>query len=98
MEDNLVALRILNSEIATQKQAVTDAKHALQIVMNGYKAGTVAFSDVLTAQINAFTADKALIDIISRQMVTAVKLIKALGGGFKEEISPTPITNNKFAP
>ncbi|MBI2791210.1 MAG: efflux transporter outer membrane subunit [Gammaproteobacteria bacterium] len=86
VEDNLVALRILNEELKKQNQAVETAHHALQLVMNEYKAGTVGLADVLNAQITAFTAEKGANDIEYQRMTFAVGLIKALGGGWHETL------------
>jgi len=84
VEDNLATLRILGSEVATQNAAVESAKLALKLVVEGYKAGTVDYSSVLTAQITAYTAEETAINIMGRRMVAAVGLIKALGGGWNK--------------
>ena len=44
--------------------------------------GTVPYSSVITAQINAYTAQKAAYDVVGLQMTAAVGLVKALGGGW----------------
>jgi NodT family efflux transporter outer membrane factor (OMF) lipoprotein len=82
VEDNLVSLRILKSQYAVQNQAAKDAKLALKLVMNQYKSGTVAYSDVITAQNTAYTAEKNAADVNGLRMTSAVGLIKALGGGW----------------
>lgn len=82
VEDNLVALRILALEREKQSEAVKTAQKSLNVVLNGYKAGTIPFADVLNAEITLNTAEKGLIDIAYRQMVAAVNLIRALGGGW----------------
>jgi NodT family efflux transporter outer membrane factor (OMF) lipoprotein len=82
VEDNLVALRILALEREKQAEAVKTAQKSLDVVLNGYKAGTIPFADVLNAEITLNTAEKGLIDIAYRQMIAAVILIRALGGGW----------------
>lgn len=82
VEDNLASLRILENEIVIQQQAVESAQQALAIVNNQYKAGTVAFVSVLTAQTTAFTAQQKLASIAGQRMVSSVGLVKALGGGW----------------
>jgi NodT family efflux transporter outer membrane factor (OMF) lipoprotein len=82
VEDNLASLRILQNEIVIQQQAVASAKQALDIVNNQYKSGTVGFINVLTAQTVAFTAEQKLATIQGQRMVSAVGLVKALGGGW----------------
>ena len=83
VEDNLASQRILAQEIDVQRQAVDSAEHALAIVTNQYKAGTVAYLNVLTAQTTAFTAQQKLATIAGQRMVSSVGLVKALGGGWE---------------
>ena len=82
VEDNLASLRILEQEIVVQRQAVDSARQALAIVTNEYKAGTVGYVNVLTAQTTAFTAEQKLESIAGQRMVSSVGLVKALGGGW----------------
>ncbi|KVA00874.1 RND transporter [Burkholderia latens] len=82
VEDNLASQRILAQEIDVQRQAVDSAEHSLAIVTNQYKAGTVAYLNVLTAQTTAFTAQQKLATIAGQRMVSSVGLVKALGGGW----------------
>lgn len=82
VEDNLASQRILEQEIAVQRQAVESARHALDITLNQYKAGTVAYLNVLTAQTTAFSAQQKLSTISGQRMVSSVGLVKALGGGW----------------
>ncbi|MFL9908661.1 efflux transporter outer membrane subunit [Paraburkholderia sp. RL17-337-BIB-A] len=82
VEDNLASQRILEQEIVVQQQAVDSARQALAIVTNEYKAGTVGFVNVLTAQTTAFIAEQKLESIAGERMVSSVGLVKALGGGW----------------
>lgn len=82
VEDNLASQRILAQEVDVQRQAVDSAEHSLAIVTNQYKAGTVAYLNVLTAQTTAFTAQQKLATIAGQRMVSSVGLVKALGGGW----------------
>ncbi len=82
VEDNLAASRILAHQAVVQNQAAASAREALKLVINQYKSGTVAYSSVLTAQINAYAAQKTADDLTYLRMTTAVALIKALGGGW----------------
>jgi len=83
VEDNLVALRLLKEQGLVQNQAAASAQQALQLITNQYKAGTVPYSNVITAQITAYTAQKNSYDVVGLQMTAAVGLIKALGGSWK---------------
>lgn len=82
VEDNLIALRLLRQQSLVQHQAAAHARLALKLVLNQYKAGTVTYANVLTAQITAFSAEQAANNVDGLQMTSAVGLIKALGGGW----------------
>jgi NodT family efflux transporter outer membrane factor (OMF) lipoprotein len=83
VEDNLVALRILESEVSVQASAVASADLALQITMNKYTAGTIAYPEVIESLATYYTAQKVAAMLYSRRMVAAVALIQALGGGWE---------------
>jgi NodT family efflux transporter outer membrane factor (OMF) lipoprotein len=82
VEDNFASQRILAQEIVVQRQAVNSARQALAIVINEYKAGTVGYVNVLTAQTTAFLAEQRLATLNGQRMLSSVGLVKALGGGW----------------
>lgn len=81
-EDNLAALEALAREAQFQEAGVQHARESLQLVTNQYKAGTLSYLDVVTAQTIALAAERNLADIQSRRLTAAVLLIKAIGGGW----------------
>ena len=83
VEDQLVATRILIQQYQLRQQASTAADQAEQIVLNQYQAGQIAYTDVITAQNQAYTARNALIQVQVQRQATAVALIQSLGGGWK---------------
>jgi NodT family efflux transporter outer membrane factor (OMF) lipoprotein len=89
VEDNLAALRILEEEAAVQKQAVAAAEQALALMLNQYKAGTVSYLNVMTAQTVALSNQQIAVQLKGEQLNVAVLLIKALGGGWNEQMLPT---------
>ena len=82
VEDNLVALRVLQQEAENQHQATLAAQSAEQIFNNRYVGGLDTYLQVVTAQTTALTNERNDIDIMRRQMDASVLLIKALGGGW----------------
>jgi NodT family efflux transporter outer membrane factor (OMF) lipoprotein len=82
VEDNLVALRVLNQEAQNQHQATLAAQSAEQIFNNRYVGGLDTYLQVVTAQTTALNNERNDIDIMRRQMDASVLLIKALGGGW----------------
>lgn len=89
IEDNLAALRILAQEATATDQAVQAAERALQISTFQYKAGTVAYLQVLTAQAQALANERAAVDILTRRTLASVLLIEALGGGWNSSTLPS---------
>lgn len=83
-EDNLSTIRILDKEAKSQASAVIAAKKQLDLTIDQYKAGTIYFSDVVTAQINYFTARSKAISIASRRFTATAGLVKSLGGGWSK--------------
>jgi NodT family efflux transporter outer membrane factor (OMF) lipoprotein len=89
VEDNLAALRILEQEAAVQADAVKSSEQFLQIALNQYRAGTVSYLNVVTAQTTAYTNERTAITILGTRLNDSVALIKALGGGWDASDLPT---------
>ena len=81
-EDNLLALRVLEGEQGLREQAEGQARQAEQIVTNNYKAGTVAYSSVITAQNATLTATISTLNVKKSRLEASVGLIQDLGGGW----------------
>lgn len=88
VEDNLAALRILADETEVQNQAVTAANRALELTINQYKAGTVSYLNVMTAQTTALSNRVTATQLMGTRMAAAAQLVSALGGGW--DISQVP--------
>ena len=82
VEDNLAALRILESEAEVQDEAVKAAQQSVTVFTNQYKAGITSYLEVVTAQTAALTNERTAATILGNRMNAAVLLIKALGGGW----------------
>jgi NodT family efflux transporter outer membrane factor (OMF) lipoprotein len=82
VEDNLAALRLLESEYSTETAAVVAAEHSLALSNNRYKGGVTSYLEVTTAQTVALANERTQVQISGRRMADSVLLIKALGGGW----------------
>jgi NodT family efflux transporter outer membrane factor (OMF) lipoprotein len=82
VEDNLVALRMLEEETGVQDEAVRAAREAVTIVNNQYRAGTVNYIAVVVIQAGALNNERTALGIRGRRLAASVALIKALGGGW----------------
>jgi NodT family efflux transporter outer membrane factor (OMF) lipoprotein len=83
VEDQLVALRILQQQQVLRAAASQAADLVEQQVLNRYQAGQVGFTEVVTAQVSALNARRALVQAQIDRQVAAVALIQALGGGWQ---------------
>ena len=83
VEDNLAALRILEEEAQQQDRAVKTAEMALLIAFNRYRGGVTTYLEVVTAQNAALVAERTAVDLLTRRMIAAVLLVRALGGGWQ---------------
>jgi outer membrane protein TolC len=61
---------------------VNAAQDALDIANEQYRAGTVEYLQVITAQATALQARRTALDILTRRLVASVLLVEALGGGW----------------
>jgi len=87
VEDQLAATRALEAQYVLRQQAATAADAAATMVENQYRAGTVSYVEVFTAQTSAYAARTALAQAQAQRQTTAVTLIQALGGGWREPAS-----------
>jgi NodT family efflux transporter outer membrane factor (OMF) lipoprotein len=83
VEDQLVALRVLEQQLALRAEAARAAELVEQQVLNRYRAGLVNFTEVVTAQASAANARRALVTAQADRQVAAVALVQALGGGWQ---------------
>jgi len=82
VEDNLAALRILETEAKQQQHATGSASESLQLFTNRYVGGVDNYLEVITAQTVLLTNERNDIDIQRRRMDASVLLVKAVGGGW----------------
>lgn len=90
VEDNLVALRVLQDEAAQQRAATAAAQESQRIFNNRYVGGVDTYLQVITAQTTALNNERNEIDILRRRMNATVTLVRVLGGGWDRSQLPTP--------
>lgn len=89
VEDNLAALRILDEEARRQQDAVTAAKHSLDLSLNRYRGGVTTYLEVTTAQGISLNNERTAVQILARRMNASVLLIQALGGAWDASRLPS---------
>lgn len=82
VEDELVELGTLDSEIAAQQAASQAAIVSARVTRNQYEAGMIDYLDVATTENSSLSAQQSLLALQSDQWVSSVALIAALGGGW----------------
>ena len=89
VEDQLVAVRLLTQQLAVQQKAVKDARQAVNVYLNQFQAGTIAFTTVVTAEITLLADEEAELTIRQDLFLASVSLIENLGGGWDNALLPT---------
>ncbi len=75
VEDELSNLRILAQQAQVQDGAVKHAEESESLILNEYKAGTVDYTSVVTAQATALSNKQTLLNIQQSQLAANVALI-----------------------
>ena len=88
VEDNLAAVRILESEAKVQDEAVVAAQRSLDLSITRYKGGVTSYLEVITAQSAALADEVTAVNILGRRMANTVLLVQALGGGWERSNLP----------
>jgi len=82
VENQLTAAQVLERRHVLLKTSSDAADQTEQMILNQYRAGQVAYTDVVAAQASALSARRALLSAAVARQTTAVALIQALGGGW----------------
>jgi NodT family efflux transporter outer membrane factor (OMF) lipoprotein len=82
VEDELVTLRVLEKQSTVENDAVKAAREAETLTLNQYKAGTVPYSSVISAQTVRLNAEQTALNVLSSRLTASVALIQDLGGGW----------------
>lgn len=90
VEDEIVTLRVLEKEAVIEDATVAAAREAEKLTLNQYKAGTVPYSSVITAQTTRLGAEETALSVLSTRLQASVALIEAVGGGWDAAQLPLP--------
>lgn len=83
VENQLTALGALASQIEHTRAAATAAQGAETRILNSYRQGISPYTDVITAQANALSARRSVLQLELQRQQAAVSLIQDLGGGWQ---------------
>ncbi|HEV8314309.1 MAG TPA: efflux transporter outer membrane subunit [Burkholderiaceae bacterium] len=80
VEDNLVLADQLQQQAALQQEALQSAQRLLEITLEQYRAGTVSYLNVVSAQTSALSSERSLLDVRNRQLAALNQLLKNIAG------------------
>jgi multidrug efflux system outer membrane protein len=85
IENSLSGIRFFAEQSAAQQRAVTNARRAADLAGERYRSGIVSYLEVVDANREALQAERGNAQLVGERLVATVRLIKALGGGWREE-------------
>jgi multidrug efflux system outer membrane protein len=84
-ENSLSSIRHLADQSAAQNRAVASAQRAAALATERYRGGIVSYLEVVDANRVALDTQRSQAQLTGQNLIAAVQLIKALGGGWSEE-------------
>jgi NodT family efflux transporter outer membrane factor (OMF) lipoprotein len=104
VEDSLAQQRYYQMQEQIQRRAVAAANRAVELSMNQYRAGTIAYTTVVTSQVTALNAEQTLLNVRLNRFTASSTLVTALGGGWRDQdlpniepVQPTPLAGGTAA-
>ncbi|MGH6838268.1 MAG: efflux transporter outer membrane subunit [Methylocella sp.] len=91
VEDELAAIRILARQQKVIDAAVKSAQEEVDVLLNQYQAGTVAFTAVVVADAMLLSNQESALTVRQDRFLAAVTLIEALGGGWYASQLPSSL-------
>jgi multidrug efflux system outer membrane protein len=85
VENSLAGIRYLADQAAAQHRALVNARRAADLAAERYRSGIVSYLEVVDANREALQAERADAQLGGQRLIAAVRLIKALGGGWQAE-------------
>ncbi len=95
VENELAAIHYYTAQLRAASAAVKDERIAVDVYLNQFQAGTVAFTTVVTAELTLLTDEEAELTVRQNLFLASVSLIEALGGGWDTIQLPTAVQLQK---
>ena len=89
VEDELAAIHHYGEALAVQQQAVVEERKAVDVYLNQFQQGLVAFTTVVTAELTLLADEESELTNRQNLFLASVSLIEALGGGWDTTLLPT---------
>lgn len=91
VEDLFSDWQSLEKEAHNQERALAASRNALRSMSEQYRLGMVDYLSLAQVETNALNAEQAMLNLKNEQLLTAVRLFTALGGGWSAATSEHPI-------
>ncbi|WP_285415421.1 efflux transporter outer membrane subunit [Pseudomonas sp. efr-133-TYG-5] len=91
VENYLVQLKVYEDEAVVRQEALDAARDSLRLTENQYKAGLIAYLDVVTVQATALSNERSVLNVLQSRLIASVQLIAALGGGWDGQLESSDI-------
>jgi multidrug efflux system outer membrane protein len=85
VENSLAGIHHLSNQAAAQDRAVASARRAAELATDRYRAGIVSYLEVVDASRATLQTERANAQLAGQRLISAIQLIKALGGGWGEQ-------------
>jgi NodT family efflux transporter outer membrane factor (OMF) lipoprotein len=95
VEDELAAVHYYALALRAQQEAVKNEQMAVDVYLNQFQAGTVAFTTVVTAEITLLADQETELTYRQNLFLASVALIEALGGGWDTILVPDQMQLHK---
>lgn len=83
--DQLASLKSLAAQCAENERGLAAARAAYGLASERYRAGVASYLQVLTAETPLLQQENLRANLRARQLELSINLIRALGGGFKDD-------------
>ncbi len=91
VEDELSAIHRYGQALSVQERAVQNQRTAVNVFLNQFQQGLVAFTTVVQAELTLLNDEQSALTIRQNLFVASVSLIEALGGGWDTTLLPTQV-------
>jgi NodT family efflux transporter outer membrane factor (OMF) lipoprotein len=88
VEDELAAIHHYAEALAVQQRAVVEEHKAVDVYLNQFQQGLVAFTTVVTAELTLLADEESELTNRQNLFLASVSLIEALGGGWDTTLVP----------
>jgi len=89
VEDELAAVHYYSQQVGIEQRAVKEERQAVDVYLNQFQQGLVAFTTVVTAELTLLSDQQAELTARQNLFLASVSLIEALGGGWDTMLLPT---------